>query len=449
MDDLNSIYWKRNGSNISIGIDVKSIEEGSRIVTGFATLNNIDFAGDIVDPDASVRAFKEFRGNVRFQHDKYRPVGKVLAFEPVTIFNEETGETAEAIKVAVKVVEDAAWELVKEDVLNGFSIGAAVRKAERVYNDALKKTVQVIKDYKLLELSLVDSPMNELANVLTVHKSLDTLGVDEEKGFVGSNLFWCASDRIASKKSADRAECPKCSESMANLGHIHENTDIQTQLNKVFEISEKGGHPQVADSTINKDAEGEDIDVAPDAQGEASEEAVVEDTETVAEDVVETPEEVTETEEVAPVAEVDTEIDEVSNTVEAEVQENTGLTDEKLEEFMTQLRTLIKEEVTVARKSYEDLSADFSSRFEKVEKSFEALETTFSELKGAQEELTEKINSVTSEYDAVQKRLDVVAGETAVKQSMDSEITRETTTKSGDSVLWDGLFTKNISGFDA
>lgn len=439
MDNFESLYWKRKGSGVSLGIDFKSIEKQGRTVVGFATLDNVDRAGDIVPIEASVKAFEAFRGNIRMQHDKTKPVGTLKGFEIDEYWDEKTQRYHKGIKVAVQISEGAedVWKMVQDGTLSGFSIGAGIKKASRAWNDELKKSVQIIDEYFLTELSLVDSPMNELCNVVSIHKSIDGL-TDVEKDFVSGSLLWCGFDRI-SKKGNGVEPCPQCGESMVILGAFNENADIPTQLNKVFEISEKGGHPQVAETIIEKDNDGEEVvsEVEEVAAAEAevtpevAEEVQVEETVELAE-VAEEP--IYEADEEEAVAEVDTENEDTSNTVEAAAP---VLDESKIQEFLDQLRDAFLTEIAASKKGYD-------ARVEVIEKRFEDLSNTLTEIKAGQDEVREKLAAFENEMKETEKRLDVVAGEPAVKKSLDSVHEKEIVTKSREDFLFKNVFSEGL-----
>lgn len=431
MEHLESLYWKRAGSGLSLGIDFKSIETEGRVVTGFATLDNVDFADDIVPLEASIRAFENFRGNIRAQHDKNQPVGKLLGFEVAEFFDEKTQQSFKGIKVAVYVSKGAPhiWEMVQDGTLSAFSIGAAVKEASRVYKEDLKKTVQVIKDYVLLELSLVDSPMNQLANTEAVYKAFGVEDTEIEKDFSGSHLMWCATDRISTKSQSPAMSCPICSEPMGNLGHIEENTDIGEQLTKVFNITQKGGHPQVAENIVNEE-NNEEV-VTPEAtvvETEAVEEVALEETD-------ETPAEESEVESSEEaVAEVDT--TEASAPV---------LDPNAVQEVLDQLRDVVRSEFELA------LTAS-NERIEAVAKSVESLQAeVLKAFGGVKEEVNEKLASLGAELSetkeslgVVTNNLDELVAEPAVKKSLDSVHTRTDDTRTNEDELFKGFFSEGL-----
>jgi phage head maturation protease len=73
------------------------------------------------------------------------------------------------VDVWVSTYQDT-WEKVLDGTLTGFSIGGKIIESDNEVNKATGKTVRFIKDYSLMELSIVDSPANELCNILSISK---------------------------------------------------------------------------------------------------------------------------------------------------------------------------------------------------------------------------------------------------------------------------------------
>lgn len=157
------------------GAPIMKVDVQERIVEGFATLNNVDQAGDLIDADASVEAFSDWFGNIREMHQKVA-VGKAIDWRPDVYIDPETGEEYNGIWVRAKISKGAedTWQKVLDGTLSGFSIGGATLEKQRdVYKSAEGvKNIWRITKYKLTELSLVDSPCNRLAKI-TLIKSAD------------------------------------------------------------------------------------------------------------------------------------------------------------------------------------------------------------------------------------------------------------------------------------
>ena len=133
---------------------INKIDEEQRMVWGYATTEAIDSQGETVTKDAIKNAWSDYMqfANVREMHQP-SAVGIVKEYN----FDDK------GVMIGAKVVDDIAWEKVKEQVYKGFSIGG--KKLANGY-DAATKT---ITGMKLTEISLVDRPANPEA-LITVFK---------------------------------------------------------------------------------------------------------------------------------------------------------------------------------------------------------------------------------------------------------------------------------------
>jgi hypothetical protein len=165
---------------LAIGVYFTKIDKENRIVSGFATLDNIDTHGDIISAAASKSAFTRFRGGLREMHLP-NAVGTVVSFEELNKYDPESKRVYQGIYVDAKVSKGAqdTWEKVLDGTLKGFSIGGKAKRRSVQKNDDGTQ-VGVIEDYDLIELSLVDNPANPLASVITVQKVGDSFVYPEE-----------------------------------------------------------------------------------------------------------------------------------------------------------------------------------------------------------------------------------------------------------------------------
>ena len=216
-----------DGSSIHLSMPISKVDVEKRMVHGWATLDNVDRQNDRVSLEASVKAFEKFRGNLREQHDSKKAVGKVLAFETKEYFDADSLNTYKGVFVSAYVSKGAqdTWEKVLDGTLTGFSIGGRILDFENTIDkDSEDNSVRVIKDFELMELSLVDSPANQFANILSIQKLGDefiTSGIATE--FSTDNVFWCSTDKIAISEKSDTANCPVCTSSMEDIGWIESN----------------------------------------------------------------------------------------------------------------------------------------------------------------------------------------------------------------------------------
>lgn len=173
--EMRTDFQLNDDGTFELGVPLLKIDVKKREVSGFATLNNIDEAGDMLTEDASEEAFSNWFGNIREMHQK-KAVGKAIDWKQDTYEDPETGEVYEGIWVKVKVSKGAedTWQKVLDGTLSGFSVGGATLEKERalVKDGDVERAVWKITKYVLTELSLVDSPCNRLA-MISLIKSVD------------------------------------------------------------------------------------------------------------------------------------------------------------------------------------------------------------------------------------------------------------------------------------
>ena len=160
--NIEKSLWSSDGENISLSVPFTKVNREKRTVSGFATLDNIDQTGDVVTSEASMKAFESFRGNIREMHTPLA-VGKLVSFKPETYYDSKTGNFYNGIYVDVYVSKGAqdTWEKCLDGTLQGFSIGGKIKESDNEVNKSTGKPVRFIKEYDLVELSIVDSPANE------------------------------------------------------------------------------------------------------------------------------------------------------------------------------------------------------------------------------------------------------------------------------------------------
>ena len=244
--NIKKANWNNSESRINLSFPIAKVDKEKRTVSGFATLDNIDHHGDIVTAEASEEAFARFRGNLREMHQPIA-VGRVMSFHPEDYYDKASGKTYKGVYVSSYVSKGAqdTWEKVLDGTLTGFSIGGNITKSVfEAGEDINSEERRVIKEYDLMELSLVDTPANPLATVFSIQKNSD--GVSFMKGIAADvdveNVFWCKHDQIASTTKAESKDCVICNSRMNNIGWI-ENSTI-----------EKGMSIQkVVDSYLRKD----------------------------------------------------------------------------------------------------------------------------------------------------------------------------------------------------
>ena len=408
-----------DSDNIRLSMPLFKVDKEHRIVHGFATLDNLDKQDDIVTKSASVKAFERFRGNIREQHDPTKAVGRVISFREDSIVDQETLKTHNGIFVSTYVSKGAedTWQKVLDGTLSGFSIGGIVKKKENAFDEDLEKTITIIHDYDLTELSLVDAPANELANVISIEKrdGVTTMTTPLVKGGI-ENIFWCKNDSLVSLKSEDSERCAVCDNEMTNVGFVETNdpnkrTTIKSYLES-FKKSTMAGTPVVDQNVKEASKVAEDT-----ITEEATAEEVAKSDEVVEESAPEVEAEV----EKADEAKAEAEVEEVEKSDEPEAEAEVVKTDaaaDKVDEITTLLASSLS---TLA-----DAVKTLNEKIDDVAKSVSGVQKDIDEAKENSESLG--------------KRVDKVEDTTAFRKSGDvGDVVQEQVIQKSDS-LWGGRF---------
>jgi hypothetical protein len=246
MDKFAKGHLTVNGNELHMSVPFAKVDKEKRTVSGFATLDNVDSQKDIVKAEASARAFARGRGNLREMHDKIA-AGRLVDFREDEYFDPETNKTYKGIFVTAYVSKGAptTWEKCLDGTLQGFSIGGEINKASHSLDKSSGDSVRVIEDYDLTELSLVDNPANQLANISSIQK---VFSIDKSNGSVNGmvadtkveSVFICNNDSTVIIKESAKATCPQCDSDMENAGWFESGED---RTEKVREIVSKFRNP--------------------------------------------------------------------------------------------------------------------------------------------------------------------------------------------------------------
>jgi phage head maturation protease len=108
---------------------------------------------------------------------------------------------------------------VLDGTLSGLSIGGRLKETRNIFDEEINKMVRVIDDYEMVELSLVDTPANPLANVTIVQK-VD--GVMESMTLKGEleTIYMCSEDKVVKVSKEESIECPVCRTDMHDIGFV-------------------------------------------------------------------------------------------------------------------------------------------------------------------------------------------------------------------------------------
>jgi hypothetical protein len=418
---ISKAHWDTEGDNVRLSMPFSKVDVERRTVSGFATLDNVDKQSDIVTTEASLSAFQKFRGNIREMHQP-TAVGKMVAFKEDKYFDPETKKFYNGVYVSAYVSKGAqdTWEKVLDGTLSGFSIGGRMNKWDDGYDEKLESKIRIIKDYDLVELSLVDNPANQFANILSVEK---VNGVDIIKGdivdTVTENVFWDAESGIVLLSENESEVSPTSGAPMQNIGFVEKTDNEKTEMIKFLVDSAKG----INTSKIIKEAS-----------------PMNETTDAVVEDINEKSDDVVEESQVAPEADAVVEepaAEEVTEEAEA-TEEAPEVAEEPAEEVsksddVTEAVAEIKNTLTSA---FSDLTATVKSLHEQV-----------AELTKSIDSVKNEVTEAKGQFDEFGKRVDAVEADTAFRKSGDlGEIVQyepEMVQKS----LWGGRFLKTADLF--
>ncbi|AXH49172.1 head maturation protease [Streptomyces phage Blueeyedbeauty] len=431
--EIKKAHWASDGENVRLTMPLSKVDKENRLVSGWASLDNADSQGDVVLKEANQRAFSRFRGNIREMHQPIA-VGKMVDFKEDSYFDQETQKFYNGIFVTVYVSKGAqdTWEKVLDGTLQGFSIGGAIIDAETQWVKDAGKAIRFVKDYELVELSLVDSPANQLANVFSITKAAD--GSQVMKGMVADahseNVFYCEKDGIAKTSTDDNATCGNCGNTMDNIGWFEYGSDDEKTEKVKSLIAERN-------SSTTSGSEEEPIAKQETAQNEGG--------------VIVAEENKTPETEVAP-GSTTTEVNEVDEQgkAETEVESSTEAVAEKAEDEKkdeTADNSEVSDEPDIS-KMFGDLQSAIESGLEKnskeaqdaISKATEAFESKVNELVEKHNELVNKFESLQTDIGSVEKRLDGVESETAMKKSGDLGGSTEDTLQKSKGSKWGGRF---------
>ena len=429
----NKAHWVTEGDNVRLSMPIGKVDIERRMVSGFATLDNVDKQGDIVTTESSVEAFKNFRGNLREMHQP-SAVGKIVSFKEDKYFDPSDKKFYSGVYVSAYVSKGAqdAWEKVLDGTYSGFSIGGNIKSWDDAYNSDMDKAIRIIKDYDLYELSLVDSPANQFASIISVekvngHNVISGASVDA----VIENVFYDSENGIVLVSDSETAESPVSGKNMENIGFVEKNDNEKANMIKFLVDSAKGISTIKITKEVNKmtetteavvDAVVENVEITPEAQpAEVETPAVVEAaaTDTVVEKsddggaVPSAP--VVEEESVAPAVEAELAVAKSDESVADAIAEIKNSLTNAFGDLATTIKSL-NEQVAALNKSVDDVSTE--------------------------------VTQVKGQFNEFGKRVDAVEQDTAFRKSGDlGEIVQFEPVKVQKS-LWGGRFLKNSDLFN-
>ena len=442
---ISKAHWNSEGDNLRLSMPFSKVDKERRTVSGFASLDNLDKQMDIVTAEASMKAFAKFRGNIREMHQP-SAVGKMVNFKEDKYFDPETKKFYKGVYVSAYISKGAqdAWEKVLDGTYTGFSIGGRMNKWDDGYDEKSDSTIRIIKDYDLVELSLVDSPANQFANIVSVEK-VD--GVDMIKGdeTVVENVFWDKQSGIVTVSENESEISPVSGEPMQNIGFVEKTDEEKVNMIKFLVDSAKGINTSKITKEVNPMTEETTTTVeAPVAEAtEAPAEAVVESVEVAPEadakaDTVEAEDETTE-KAAKPHADEETPAEDAG--------EKPG--DEEAEDMKKPMAPksdeVIAGSIAEIKSTLESAFSDLVSTVKSLQTEVEALKVSkvdVATVKESFDAVAKDIAAVSIGFNEFGKRVDAVEADTAFRKSGDLGEIVQDQPEMVEKSLWGGSFLK-------
>lgn len=149
-------------------LNIKSVDDERRVISGIATTPETDRMGDIVDPMGA-----KFAPSISllWQHQHDKPVGEANFGKPTAKGIPFTATIAKIAEAGpLKDLVDMAWQSVKAKLVKGVSIGFRPIKYDMMSEGGIRFT-----ETEIYELSLVTIPANASATIQSI-KSMDVTG---------------------------------------------------------------------------------------------------------------------------------------------------------------------------------------------------------------------------------------------------------------------------------
>jgi hypothetical protein len=447
--NIEKTMWSSSGDTVHLSVPFTKVNREKRTVSGFATLDNVDQTGDVVTAEASMKAFDSFRGNLREMHQPLA-VGKVVSFRPETYYDQTTKEFYNGVYVTSYISKGAqdTWEKVLDGTLSGFSIGGKIIEADNEMNKSTGEQVRFIKNYELIELSIVDSPANQLCNIFSIEKMNGQLVF---KGMaadvVTENIFYCEESDSVFMSTEKTFDSPVSGKPATLIGWV-ESSDVSKskEIDKILASFKKTRLALPETQIIAKQANVEGGNKMSDTNKDnvvdapVAEAAVVE---TPVAEAVEAPvaddSNVNLFDKSLEVAEPAAEDASADSVEEAAATEEVTVDEPDFAKMLGDLKGFFSETLT---KATEANAAHVSEMKETVESFSKSINGQIAELAEKHSALSAAVTDIKSTIDGVQKRVDAVEGDTAIKKSSDlgrSEGVRQSKS------TWNGSFLGSVN----
>jgi len=214
-------------------IPFAKIDKKTKTVSGIASTEAIDGAGDIISFEAVAEALPDYMkfGNIREMHQLIA-IGSIVDYK--------LDAKKKELWIDVKISDDQAWKKVQDGVYKGFSIGGGILEWDYVQKEAIDDDgntyvidTEVRKVTKIVmnEISLVDRPCNPEA-LLDMYKSV--IGQPLDFAFIGKEK-----NLLKRKSNADMLKSVNIHQEFSIFKKVNFNNNIMTQEEKKVEVLKK------------------------------------------------------------------------------------------------------------------------------------------------------------------------------------------------------------------
>jgi outer membrane murein-binding lipoprotein Lpp len=316
------------------------------------------------------------------------------------------------------------------------------------YDDKMDTQIRIIKDYDLVELSLVDNPANQFANILSIEK-VD--GIDVVKGIDADveleNVFWDKESNLITVSENESEVSPLTGAPMENIGFVEKNDSEKTEMIKFLVDSAKG----INTSKIQKE-----VSPMTEITEAATEEVVVEKSEEVAPEADATESDVEKSENMDE-KEKSMKDKKMEDEEDEEETEKSYSEDEEKEKAVKSEdpEEVSKSDDAIVTETVAEIKNTLTSAFSDLAETIKSLNEQVSELKKSMSGISEEVNAAkhdlqaaTEKFDEFGKRVDAVEQDTAFRKSGDlGEIVQEQP-EMVEKSLWGGRFLKTADLFN-
>jgi len=177
--DNPKLVWDNKGLHgdfiIKAEIDTKSFDDEKMIVSGFATVEEVDKQGDLITLDAFRKAVGRLEADKETLSLNYGHTSAKIGTVTKMVFMEDSTPRKLWIEAQLKrnsKLAKQAWEDVKSQKLKAFSIGGMALVPGLRWCEASGKCMNKIDDIEWYEVSLVEEPANQKSLIMAIKGAL-------------------------------------------------------------------------------------------------------------------------------------------------------------------------------------------------------------------------------------------------------------------------------------